>query len=123
MRTRVVVTGLGVVAPNGVGVDAFLKAIQNGESGITFQQKLKDLSFSCQVGGIPTVSEKQKLKYFTKLQLKNFVRSSKQNSKEYNPSFSRRRLVSVALAKTSPMSSRACWGWCFFQSTYGVPCN
>jgi len=72
MRTRVVITGLGVVAPNGVGVGAFLKAIQNGESGITFQQKLKDLNFSCQVGGIPTISEKQKLEYFTKLQLKNF---------------------------------------------------
>lgn len=72
MRTRVVITGLGVVAPNGVGVDAFLKAIQNGKSGITFQQKLKDLNFSCQVGGIPTILEEQKLKYFTKLQLKNF---------------------------------------------------
>lgn len=29
---RVVVTGLGVVAPNGVGTDAFWKAVQQGES-------------------------------------------------------------------------------------------
>ena len=43
MNTRVVITGMGVVAPNGVGVDAFLKAIQNGKSGIRFHQKLKDL--------------------------------------------------------------------------------
>jgi 3-oxoacyl-[acyl-carrier-protein] synthase-1 len=72
LKQRVVITGLGVVAPNGVGVPAFLKAIRKGESGITFQQKLKDLNFSCQVGGVPTISEAQKLKYFTPLQLKNF---------------------------------------------------
>ena len=72
MKKRVVITGLGVVAPNGVGVPAFLKAIKEGESGITFQQKLKDLNFSCQVGGTPIISEEQKLEYFTALQLRNF---------------------------------------------------
>jgi 3-oxoacyl-[acyl-carrier-protein] synthase-1 len=72
LKKRVVITGLGVVAPNGVGVPAFLKAIKEGESGITFQQKLKDLNFSCQVGGTPIISEEQKLEYFTALQLRNF---------------------------------------------------
>ena len=72
MKQRVVITGLGVVAPNGVGVPAFLKAIKEGKSGITFQQKLKELNFSCQVGGIPVISEEQKSAYFTPLQLKNF---------------------------------------------------
>ncbi len=72
MKQRVVITGLGVVAPNGVGIPAFLKAIKEGKSGITFQQKLKDLNFSCQVGGVPIISEEQKLTYFTPLQLKNF---------------------------------------------------
>jgi 3-oxoacyl-[acyl-carrier-protein] synthase-1 len=72
LKQRVVITGLGVVAPNGVGVPAFLKAIRTGKSGITFQQKLKDLNFSCQVGGVPVISEEQKLTYFTPLQLKNF---------------------------------------------------
>ncbi|MDW5289529.1 beta-ketoacyl-[acyl-carrier-protein] synthase family protein [Formosa sp. PL04] len=69
---RVVITGLGVVAPNGVGRDAFLKAIKNGESGITFHQQLADLNFSCCIGGIPQISEEKKLEYLTPLQLRGF---------------------------------------------------
>jgi len=69
---RVVITGLGVVAPNAVGVDAFTKAIKAGTSGITFHQKLKDLNFSCCIGGIPEISEEKKLEYLTPLQLRGF---------------------------------------------------
>jgi 3-oxoacyl-(acyl-carrier-protein) synthase len=72
MKNRVVITGLGVVAPNGVGIDAFTKAIKNGQSGITFHQKLKDLNFSCCIGGIPDVSEDKKSEYLTPLQLRGF---------------------------------------------------
>lgn len=69
---RVVITGLGVVAPNGVGVDKFTNALKNGVSGIKFYQELADLNFSCCVGGIPNVSEEKRIKYFTDLQLRNF---------------------------------------------------
>ena len=31
---RVVVTGLGVVAPNGIGKEAFWEACRNGQSGV-----------------------------------------------------------------------------------------
>jgi 3-oxoacyl-(acyl-carrier-protein) synthase len=72
MKNRVVITGLGVVAPNGGGVCAFTKAIKNGDSGITFHQNLKDLNFSCCIGGVPKVSEKKKLEYLTPLQLRGF---------------------------------------------------
>ncbi|NNK71891.1 MAG: beta-ketoacyl-[acyl-carrier-protein] synthase family protein [Flavobacteriaceae bacterium] len=72
MKRRVVITGLGVVAPNGVGVSDFTRALKNGISGITFNQRLKDLNFSCQVGGIPEVSDELKSKYFTDLQLRGF---------------------------------------------------
>ncbi|APY08397.1 beta-ketoacyl-ACP synthase [Winogradskyella sp. J14-2] len=72
MKKRVVITGLGVVAPNGVGVSKFTEALKNGKSGITFHQELKDLNFSCQIGGIPEISEELKLKYFTELQLRSF---------------------------------------------------
>jgi 3-oxoacyl-[acyl-carrier-protein] synthase II len=48
-----VVTGMGVVAPNGVGVPAFLHAIQNGISGIRFMPRYQELNFSCQVAGMP----------------------------------------------------------------------
>ena len=53
MSRRVVVTGMGVVAPNGVGVPAFLNALQNGISGLKFVQLYKDLHFYSQVCGIP----------------------------------------------------------------------
>ena len=72
MKNRVVITGLGVVAPNGVGVADFTHALRNGLSGIKFYQELADLNFSCCIGGIPNISEEKKSKYFTDLQLRNF---------------------------------------------------
>ena len=72
MKNRVVITGLGVVAPNGVGISEFTEAIKNGKSGIQFFQELQDLNFSCCIGGIPTISEALKSRYFTSLQLRNF---------------------------------------------------
>jgi 3-oxoacyl-(acyl-carrier-protein) synthase len=71
-KQRVVITGLGVVAPNGVGLEAFTKAIKKGESGITFHQQLADLNFSCCIGGIPQIPEEKKLEYLTPLQLRGF---------------------------------------------------
>ncbi|MHB8207159.1 beta-ketoacyl-[acyl-carrier-protein] synthase family protein [Mucilaginibacter sp.] len=53
MGNRVVVTGMGVVAPNGIGIRAFLHAIQNGISGIKFMPHYSELNFSCQVAGMP----------------------------------------------------------------------
>jgi len=72
MGKRVVITGLGVVAPNGVGIPEFTEAIKSGKSGIRFFQELQDLNFSCCIGGIPVVSEALKSAYFTPLQLRNF---------------------------------------------------
>ncbi|MBO3115304.1 beta-ketoacyl-[acyl-carrier-protein] synthase family protein [Winogradskyella sp. DF17] len=72
MKKRVVITGLGVVAPNGVGLSAFTKALKEGTSGITFHKALKDLNFSCQIGGVPKISEVLKAQYFTELQLRGF---------------------------------------------------
>ncbi|HHC79163.1 MAG TPA: beta-ketoacyl-[acyl-carrier-protein] synthase family protein, partial [Flavobacteriia bacterium] len=69
---RVVITGLGVVAPNGVGITNFTKAIKNGISGIRFFKELQDLNFSCCIGGIPPIAEEVKQQYFTPLQLRNF---------------------------------------------------
>ena len=72
MNRRVVITGLGVVSPNGVGVEAFLHAIKNGISGIRFDQELADLQFSCQISGKPVISDNMKRDYFTELELLNF---------------------------------------------------
>ncbi len=72
MKQRVVITGLGVVSPNAIGVTNFTNALKEGKSGITFHQELKDLNFSCQIGGIPQISDELKSKYFTDLQLRGF---------------------------------------------------
>lgn len=53
MRRRVVVTGMGVVAPNGHGLDTFAQAIREGRSGIRHFPRLAEMNFACQVGGIP----------------------------------------------------------------------
>ena len=65
-----------MVAPNGVGLPAFTKAIKSGTSGITFHQHLKDKGFSCCIGGIPTISEEKKLEYLSPLQLRGFNSTS-----------------------------------------------
>lgn len=54
MNTRVVVTGLGVVSPIGIGVPTFWKAALAGRSGITAVKAFGDLpldAYRCQVAG------------------------------------------------------------------------
>ena len=75
MNKRVVITGLGVAAPNGVGLSNFEAAIKAGKSGIQYFESLKDRKFSCCIGGIPEVSDALKLNYLTPLQLRNFSSS------------------------------------------------
>jgi 3-oxoacyl-(acyl-carrier-protein) synthase len=74
-KNRVVVTGLGVVAPNGVGVPAFAKALNDQTSGIRFDQQLADLSFGCQVSGTPQLTEEIIAQNFTALQLRGLKAS------------------------------------------------
>ena len=70
MEDRVVVTGLGICAPNGVTLNDFTNSLKKGISGISFQQKLKDLNFGFQVAGIPDINEGYVNRYFTPLQLR-----------------------------------------------------
>ena len=72
MEKRVVITGLGVVAPNGVGLDAFTFAIKKGISGIKHDAELERLQFSCQIAGMPEISTELSLQYFSELELRNF---------------------------------------------------
>ena len=72
MKNRVVITGMGVVAPNAIGLHKFLEAIKQGKSGITYHQKLEDLNFSCCIGGIPPITQELKSKYLSPLQLRGF---------------------------------------------------
>ncbi|MCD0472467.1 beta-ketoacyl synthase [Flavobacterium sp. JAS] len=72
MSKRIVITGLGVVAPNGVGIPAFTRAIKNGESGIRYDAQLQELQFSCQIAGKPQLTEELISQYFTELELRGF---------------------------------------------------
>jgi len=68
MNRRVVVTGMGVCAPNGVGLPAFEEAMRSGHSGIRHHQELEALDFGCQIAGEPQVSQALMDTYFTPLQ-------------------------------------------------------
>lgn len=72
MSKRVVITGLGVAAPNGVGIPAFTHAIKNGLSGIKHDAQLQELQFSCQIAGKPEITEELKSQCFTDLELRGF---------------------------------------------------
>jgi 3-oxoacyl-[acyl-carrier-protein] synthase-1 len=72
MRKRVVITGLGITAPNGVGIPAFTHSIKNGVSGIRHDAQLEKLQFSCQIAGQPDISDELKSEYFTELELRGF---------------------------------------------------
>jgi 3-oxoacyl-(acyl-carrier-protein) synthase len=50
---RVVVTGLGVVAPNGTGVSEFAMALRKGRSGLRAREDMAELGFGCRVAGVP----------------------------------------------------------------------
>ena len=52
-QTRVVVTGMGVVAPNGIGTAAFAEALFAGRSGIRQQASMQEAKLGCQVAGTP----------------------------------------------------------------------
>ncbi|MEO8797713.1 MAG: beta-ketoacyl-[acyl-carrier-protein] synthase family protein [Polyangiaceae bacterium] len=67
---RVVVTGLGVIAPNAHGLPAFASALREGKSGIRFQPHLAELGFGCQVGGIPEGLEAIQTRYLDEDELR-----------------------------------------------------
>ncbi|MGH0036022.1 MAG: beta-ketoacyl-[acyl-carrier-protein] synthase family protein [Myxococcota bacterium] len=52
-RRRVVITGVGVIAPNGNGVSEFESALRKGRSGIRHVPVMAELKFGCTVGGVP----------------------------------------------------------------------
>lgn len=65
MVERIVVTGLGVVAPNANGTRDFSRALREGRSGVRFFQALRDLGYGCQVAGVPQGIEELKARYLT----------------------------------------------------------
>ena len=56
-KRRVVVTGMGVIAPNALGVADFKQALQEGRSGVRFVEESSELNFRCQIGGVPPIDK------------------------------------------------------------------
>ncbi len=54
MTRRVVITGLGVIAPNGNGVPAFNDALRAGRSGLRRNEAMQKHGFACQVAATPS---------------------------------------------------------------------
>lgn len=67
-ENRVVITGLGVVAPNALGTASFLSALQSGKSGISYRPDLEELQFACRVAGYPPLTEDYINGFLTPLQ-------------------------------------------------------
>lgn len=65
---KVVVTGLGVVAPTGTGVADFEAGLRSGRSGIRYHPDLKALNFSCCIAGQPELHEDDLEAAFTPLE-------------------------------------------------------
>jgi 3-oxoacyl-(acyl-carrier-protein) synthase len=55
MSQRVVVTGMGVVAPNAIGCSDFDLALRSGRSGVQHDARLQTMGFACQVSAVPTI--------------------------------------------------------------------
>lgn len=51
--SRVVVTGMGVIAPNANGLSAFNQALREGRSGIRHVEIMAEKKFKCTVAGVP----------------------------------------------------------------------
>lgn len=74
---RIVVTGMGIVAPNAVGLSAYRAALCAGRSGISASQQMQALGFGCTVSGVPDISVQTADGYFTAEALKNSNASMK----------------------------------------------
>ena len=53
MTRRVVVTGMGVVAPNASGLADFELALRKGKSGLSQNASMAEGKFGCRVAGVP----------------------------------------------------------------------
>lgn len=56
---------MGAIAPNGTGLKNYKEALKEGKSGIRFIERLQELNFSCQVGGVPEGIDDIKKDYFS----------------------------------------------------------
>lgn len=56
-KHRVVITGIGVTAPNALGAAKFETSLREGRSGISYWEEHAALNFRCQIGGVPPLTK------------------------------------------------------------------
>lgn len=71
MHNRVVITGLGVISPNGNSLESFENALREGRSGIRFIPELEALKFSCRIAGVPEDYESLVSRHFSNKQIRD----------------------------------------------------
>jgi len=69
VNRRVVITGMGVVAPNGIGLDAYDRALRAGESGLRHNEAMAESKFACTVAAVPQGAAEVAERYFDEEQL------------------------------------------------------
>jgi 3-oxoacyl-[acyl-carrier-protein] synthase II len=103
-RRRVVVTGIGVVSPNGIGVDPFREAIRAGVSGIDTITSFDPEALSCQIAG--EVKDFSPDKYLPVKELKRMGRSAQMAIAAAKEALT----VSGVCANRASLDERRSWG-------------
>ena len=79
---RVVITGMGVVAPNGTGIDAFWDSLVHGRSGVRKITHFDASSYPCQVAAeVPDFNPTDYMDYKTAKRLARFAQFALASSK------------------------------------------
>jgi len=71
-KRRVVITGLGVIAPNGIGKEKFWENIKNGKSGIKKITSFDTEIFPCKIAG--EVTDFDPLNFLNTKEIKHMAR-------------------------------------------------
>lgn len=74
-KKRIVITGMGVVSPIGVGCDNFVKALREGKSGISLIESFDTTNFQVKFAGI--VKDLKAEDYLDKKQLRHLAEFNK----------------------------------------------
>src|SRR3990167_3839940 len=72
MKRRVVITGMGVIAPCGIGVPAFWESVREGKSGIKPITILDPAPYPTRFGG--EISDFNPLNFFEKIEARRLDR-------------------------------------------------
>lgn len=72
---RIVITGMGVVAPNGIGLDAYKTALENGTSGAEYVEELQDIMDGCAVGAFPKFTAEQDKAFLKRFKIRKLMSS------------------------------------------------